>query len=144
MANFDEPVEEAASEATEGLVRQSPAWKLMLVIDVVLVLVFAYLGMISHHESADALTYIRIASPFLLAYAGAAIFTGIWRTAHVFWPQGVTLWFITAFGGILLRYLFGDGVALAFQLVAAGTLALFLLGRRMLSNFIVTRPAKRA
>ncbi len=141
MSNVDEPVEQAASEATEGLTRQSPAWKQMIIVDLILVLVFALLGLWSHHGGWDAVTYIRIASPFVLAYAAAAIWTGIWRTAHVFWPQGVYVWLITVLGGIGLRYLFGDGIAVPFQLVTAGSLAVLLLGRRMVSNFIVTKPA---
>lgn len=141
MSNVDEPLEQAASAATEGLTRQSPGWKMMIVVDLILVLVFALLGMWSHHGGWDLLAYIRIASPFVLAYAGAAIWTGIWHTAHLFWPQGVYVWLITVLGGIGLRYLFGDGIAVPFQLVTAGTLALFLLGRRMVSNFIVTKPA---
>ena len=109
----------------------------MLVIDFLLVLVFAYLVMRSHHEELELLTYIRIASPFIIAFAAAAIFTQMWRTAHKIWPQGISVWLITAMGGIGLRYMFGDGIAVAFQLVTLGVLLVFLVGRRVLTRFLV-------
>ena len=43
-------------------------------------------------------------------------------------PAGVAIWFCTVTVGMILRYLFHEGVAFSFVIVATVTLGLFLLG----------------
>lgn len=114
---------------------RSAAWPwITLVIDAALVVVFAALGRRSHESSLDLAGVLGTAAPFLIALVLAAALTRHWNTWHQLWPAGVLTWMITVAGGLLLRVsLFDQTAALAFQLVAAGTLLVLLLGRRLVT-----------
>lgn len=114
---------------------RSAAWPwITLVIDAALVVAFAALGRRSHESSLDLAGVLGTAAPFLIALVLAAALTRHWNTWHQLWPAGVLTWMITVAGGLLLRVsLFDQTAALAFQLVAAGTLLVLLLGRRLVT-----------
>lgn len=114
---------------------------LSFLIDAVLVIVFAALGRRSHESSLDLPAVLETAAPFLIAVAVAALVTRHGRTWAQLWPAGVLVWIITVGLGLLLRVtLFGDTAAVAFQLVAAGTLFVLLMGRRLVT-VVLRRPS---
>lgn len=118
------------------------AW--MLVIDTILIILFAIAGIASHDGNLDLLSIGRVAIPFLLPYLALAALIKPTRLIHNIFPVGVALWLATVVLGPILRaLLFGDTSALPFILVTAGVLAVLLLGRRSISTR-VTRRRQRA
>ncbi|MEC3914348.1 DUF3054 domain-containing protein [Nocardia sp. CDC160] len=112
------------------------------VVDVVLVLFFSMLGRRSHDEAVLGAGLLRTFWPFgtgvvlgwVIAVAVASGREGVSAAkrfdARAVWPTGVIVWLSTLIGGMLLRAVSGQGVALSFVLVAATFLALFLIGWR--------------
>jgi hypothetical protein len=105
-----------------------------LVLDIVLVVVFAAIGRASHAEANPVTGALLTAWPFLVG-----LLVG-WTTVRVLrkgWPvevgPGITIWFSTVVVGMLLRLATGQGTALPFVGVAALTLAVFLIGWRALT-----------
>ncbi len=122
---------------------RSPWWRrpaVALLLDVLLVLVFAGVGRASHDESGPVLGALVTAWPFLV---GTAVGWLVVRVVRGVWPidvaPGVTVWFATVLVGMLLRHAVGSGTALSFVVVASVVLALFLLGWRALGAYAVRR-----
>ena len=113
-----------------------PAWAAWST-DVVLIVLFATLGRRTHASGLDAPGILWTALPFLLAWAAATLLTR--RHWSGLWPAGVLVWVITVAGGLALRVLLGDGAAFSFQLVTAGVLGTFLLGRRVVTTLLLRR-----
>lgn len=100
-------------------------------LDVTCVLVFAAIGRASHHESALALSgFARTAWPFLSGLAIGWGATRAWRRPVAITPSGLVIWFAAIAGGMSLRAVSGQGVAVSFVIVASIFLGLFLLGWR--------------
>lgn len=116
----------------------------MLVLDAILITIFAVIGVSSHDGDLGALNILRVAIPFLVPYILlAATIKPSWLIHNIF-PAGIALWLVTVVIGPILRaVLFGDTSAAAFIFVSAGALAVLLLGRRSISN-LVTRRRKTA
>lgn len=102
-----------------------------VLLDIVVILVFATLGRRNHDEGMTLWGVLTTASPFL---AGAAVGWILVRLMRGYYPTmlsgGITVWFSTLVFGMVLRQVFGAGVALTFVLVAASVLAVGLLGWR--------------
>ena len=121
-----------------------PVWwrrpAVALLLDVVLVLVFAAVGRASHDESSPVLGVLSTAWPFLV---GTGLGWLVVRVVRRSWPldlaPGVTVWFATVLVGMLLRHAVGSGTAVSFVVVASVVLALFLLGWRALGAYAVRR-----
>lgn len=115
------------------------AWGPVLAVDVGVVAVFALLGRVSHDEGNLLLGTVGTAAPFMLGLLAGwlrAPCAGLpaaqqARTVRFGWWVLAT----TMVGGVLLRWLTGEGLAPAFLAVATGVLALGLVGRRMLSRW---------
>ena len=110
------------------------------VVDVVVVVIFVVLGRGSHDEGEAVTGTLKVVAPFLVALT-AGWLCGGWLTGRRWWQQpldlrfGVWLWGWTLVGGMLLRRLvFDRGTALAFVIVAALFLSLFLIGWRALAH----------
>lgn len=104
-----------------------------LVLDVVLVIVFAIAGRASHAESLTATGVASTAWPFVGACLIAWVAVTLLRLPFALaWPAGVLMWVITVAGGLGLRVLAGDTAALPFVIVATLVLALFLVLPRLL------------
>lgn len=105
-------------------------------VDVVLVIVFCAIGRRSHDEAilaGLAKTVWPFAIGLIIGWAVAAVtarrlFGRLDGTA--LWPTGVLVWLGTLAGGMVLRAVSDQGVAVSFVIVAACVLALFLLGWR--------------
>ncbi|MBL3689225.1 DUF3054 domain-containing protein [Leucobacter chromiireducens subsp. chromiireducens] len=108
-----------------------------LVLDVALVLLFAGLGRGSHAREATLIGLLETAWPFLAALALSWILCGAARRPIALLRTGLPVWLGTVAVGMLVRWLSGGGVALAFVLVTLGTLGVFLLGWRLIAMLIV-------
>jgi len=120
--------------------RRSPA--LALLLDVVLVVVFAAIGRATH--DGDVLGpfgsgLATTAWPFVAALLIGWLVTRAWRRPTAVVRTGLPVWAITVALGMVLRALSGQGVAVAFIIVATITLAVFLLGWRGLARLAARR-----
>lgn len=111
-----------------------------LILDAVLVLVFAAIGRASHAEDPGG--FLLTAWPFLVAlligHAVAALLPARPRRPwSISW--GAVVWAITVVGGMLLRVASGQTAQVAFIIVATLTLGVFLLGWRATTAFLRRR-----
>lgn len=104
-------------------------------LDVVLIVVFAAIGRASHSEDI-ASGLVTTAWPFLIALAVGWIVALAWRAPAAPVRTGLPVWAVTVVGGMLLRAASGQGVQVAFVIVAAIVLLVFLVGRRALTGLI--------
>lgn len=101
-----------------------------LAVDVLLVVVFAAIGRASHGEAVVSGLWTT-AWPFLGGLVLGWIVTLAWRAPTAPGRPGVGIWVVTVAGGMLLRSASGQGVAVAFVVVASITLLVFLVGWRV-------------
>ncbi|ACZ30091.1 hypothetical protein Xcel_1060 [Xylanimonas cellulosilytica DSM 15894] len=105
--------------------------------DVVVVFVFLLFGSAAHDSAAQGSGHlVALGACF---FAGLAAGWGVaraWRTPARVWPTGVIVWLVTVAVGVALRgVLVPDaGFAPTFLAVAAGFLAVTLLGWRALAS----------
>lgn len=105
--------------------------------DAVLILLFAAIGRDAHQRGEIITGVLATAWPFLAGAAVAWLALRPWRGPLALWPAGVAVWLGTVAVGMLLRALTGQVVVLPFVIVALLSLAVFLLGYRLL--FAATR-----
>ncbi|WP_125100330.1 DUF3054 domain-containing protein [Leucobacter chromiireducens] len=129
----------ATRSAARTALRALPA----LLLDVALVLLFAGLGRGSHAREATLLGLFETAWPFLAALALSWILCGAARRPTALLGTGLPVWLGTVALGMLLRWLTGGGVALAFVIVTLLTLGALLLGWRLIAVLIM-RVRRRA
>jgi peptidoglycan/LPS O-acetylase OafA/YrhL len=103
--------------------------------DVLAVLVFAAVGRSSHAEVVDAYGVLTTASPFLLGLLLGWLVARVWR-APLRLPVGVVVWAGVVVVGLGVRAAFTHRLPLTFVLIAAVSLALFLLGWRAVARLI--------
>lgn len=117
-----------------------------LLIDAVLVIVFCIIGRLSHSEGVftDPLGLVHTIWPFLVAVSVAHVVLRASRLSTERMPAGTAIWVITVAGGLGLRAVSAQGVALPFVLVATITLGVFLLGWRALGGWARRRGERRA
>ncbi|WP_431074164.1 DUF3054 domain-containing protein [Microbacterium phyllosphaerae] len=113
-----------------------------LVLDAVLVLVFAVIGRASHDEDPGG--FLLTAWPFIVAllvgHLVAALLPGRPRRPwSLTW--GVVVWAVTVVGGMLLRVVSGDTAQVAFIIVATLVLGVFLVGWRTVAALLRRRAA---
>ncbi|MBM7505463.1 DUF3054 domain-containing protein [Agromyces aurantiacus] len=116
-------------------------------LDAILIVLFALAGRGSHAEALDLVGVLGTAWPFLAGAAIGWLAVRAWRRPLATWPTGVGVWAGALVVGMALRALTGQGVALAFVIVATLTLALFLIGWRALAalgSALRTRRRARA
>lgn len=109
--------------------------------DLVAVVVFAAVGRASHSEDVFGPGLAVTAWPFLAGLGAGWVASLAWRRPLAPIRSGVPIWLVTVLGGMLLRGLSGQGVQLAFVIVATIVLGLFLVGWRGL--FTVIRHRRR-
>lgn len=125
------------------------SWVMPLAADVAVVMLFALLGRIAHERADLVAGTLTTAAPFMLGLlagwlrAPCAGLAAEHRARTVRFGWWLLAW--TLGGGMLLRALIGEGLAPAFVLVAAGVLALGLVGRRWaLQTLGAARLSRRA
>ncbi|BAJ73018.1 hypothetical protein MTES_0054 [Microbacterium testaceum StLB037] len=115
---------------------------LVLLVDVVLVIVFAAIGRATH--DGDVLGPLgsglaTTAWPFLVALVLGWLIARAWRAPLAPLRTGLIVWAVTVVVGMVLRAVSGQGVAVAFVIVASITLALFLVGWRVVARLASRR-----
>lgn len=104
---------------------------LRFMLDVVCIVIFVIIGRRNHDESTDAVGTLRTAAPFLIALLGAWVGAKAWRAPRAL-ATGVVLWIVTVVVGLgVRRFVFGDGTATPFVVVATLVLGLLLVGTRL-------------
>ncbi len=102
------------------------------VLDVVLVVAFAAAGRASH-DSAILAGLWQTSWPFLVGLAIGWLVTRAWRAPAAPVRTGLGVWAATLLGGMVLRVASGQGVVVAFVIVAGLVLLAFLVGWRALA-----------
>src|SRR3954465_10043421 len=85
----------------------------------VLVIVFVLIGRGSHREAIDVAGVATTAWPFIVGLAVAWIVARAWRSPFRPVWTGVLVFAVTLVVGMLLRFASGQGVEVAFVIVAA-------------------------
>lgn len=130
-----------------GRVTRTWGW-LAAVVDIVLIVAFALIGRSSHAEASSVAGLWTTAYPFLAGWLVGYLIVRGWRRPLRLWPTGVVVWVATVAIGMLLRVLTGQGdvagdpLPLSFVIVATVSLAVFLLGWRLLAG-LVLRTGRR-
>jgi hypothetical protein len=107
--------------------------------DIACVLVFVIIGRHSHHHGESLAGIWQTAWPFLSGLAAGWLAVRAWRRPLSLVPAGIGAWVGAAGVGMVVRVLAGQGTAIAFIGVAAGFLAVFVLGWRIAARIIITR-----
>jgi FtsH-binding integral membrane protein len=106
-------------------------------------LVFVLVGRGSHNEDLTLTGLLITWWPFLAALALGWVVTAAWRRPiGPVWP-GLGLWVVTVVGGMLFRFLSGQGTALAFVIVATLVVGILLVGWRLIAALIRRRSRTR-
>lgn len=114
-----------------------------LILDVVLVLVFAVIGRASHDE--DPLGFLLTAWPFLVALLVGHLVAALLpaRPRRPWSPAwGAVVWLVTVAGGLLLRVAAGDTAQVPFIIVATLVLGVLLVGWRVVAALVRRRGAR--
>ncbi|MBW4040949.1 MAG: DUF3054 domain-containing protein [Acidobacteria bacterium] len=111
------------------------------VIDVAAVALFVVIGRASHREgqSGFAVTFWPFATGLVVGWLGSRG----WRRPFSIARTGLVAWVGTVLIGMLLRAVSGQGLQVAFVIVAAIVLGAFLLGWRLL-RVALDRSATRS
>jgi hypothetical protein len=110
--------------------------------DLVLVLVFVLIGRASHDEAFSLGGTLETLWPFLVGLAIGYLVSRAWRHPFAIVWTGIAIWATTVIGGMLLRWVSGQGVAPSFVIVATIVLGVFLIGWRGVAA-LVTRAERR-
>lgn len=124
----------------EGAVATPRRIAIAATIDVVAILLFVAIGRRSHDEGGSVVgEALRVAVPFLLGLAVGWAAARAWK-APVALASGVIIWLSTIVVGMLLRrFVFDRGTAMPFIIVASLFTLLFLVGWRMLNEWLSER-----
>lgn len=120
--------------------RTRPA--LFLLVDVILVVVFAAIGRATHDGDVFGPAGSGLATtawPFVVALGLGWLISRAWRAPLAPVRTGLVVWAVTVALGMVLRAISGQGVAVAFVIVASITLALFLVGWRAVARLASRR-----
>ena len=109
------------------------------VLDAASVLAFVALGRHSHHAGDTVAGLWHTAWPFLAGLAAGELAARSWRRPMALVPAGLGAWLGAAGLGMAIRVLAGQGTEPAFIAVAAGFLALFLLGWRVAARIVTAQ-----
>ena len=126
----------------EGTIWLMSPWLLSL--DVVSVLAFVALGRETHDEEGTIEGIVVTAAPFLIALAAGWLLTRAWQTPISLRVGGGVLVTTIAGGMLLRRFVFEEGTATSFIVVATVFLTTCLLGWRALARLISRRRTAAA
>lgn len=98
-----------------------------LLLDLLLVGVFAVIGRLSHYGTLTASGWWTTAWPFLIGTLMAWVFLVVTRRRPATIGSGLVVWLGTLVGGMVLRQVSGQGTATAFVVVAILVLGALLV-----------------
>jgi hypothetical protein len=110
--------------------------RLAAALDVCCVLIFVIIGRASHVKGETLGGITSTAWPFLAGLAVGWAASRAWRRPIALRPAGVIVWLVTVALGMMLRFVSGQGTAVAFIVVALAFLGLFLLGWRLVWKLV--------
>ncbi len=111
----------------------------ILIIDLVIVFAFVAVGRDTHDESQALVDIVTTAAPFMLALIVGWLVMRAW-VDPVATRTGVGVWAITvALGMVLRRFVYDDGIALPFVIVATAFFGALLIGWRLIAQRLVAR-----
>jgi len=119
--------------ASTGHVRTRTAARALL-LDLLMVVVFAAIGRRSHAEGLTVGGVAATAWPFAVGTAAGWAASGGWRAPASVRATGVPVWVVTVAGGVLLRRVTGQGAPVSFVVVTAVVLGVLLLGWRAVAQ----------
>lgn len=115
---------------------------LAFVLDAVLVVTFAAVGRASH--DGDVWTGLATTAwPFLGGLVLGWLIAQAWKAPRALARTGLPVWAMTVAGGMLLRVVSGQGIAVSFVIVAGLVLAVFLLGWRLIAGLAQRAGTRR-
>lgn len=122
-----------------------PRTPLAAALDTATIVLFVSIGQREHDQDTGVGKLVETAAPFLIALALGWLVLQVWKRAAD-WRIGIGLWAIVLGGGMLMRrVVFDGGTARSFVLVAAGFLALCLIGWRIVVSVRDrAKPSSRA
>ncbi|MGO1839714.1 MAG: DUF3054 domain-containing protein [Candidatus Microbacterium stercoravium] len=124
-----------------GRMRRFP-WILAAAIDLVLIIVFAAIGMANHH-GAILPGLVIVAWPFVVGAAIGWLASLAWKAPAKPVRSGLAIWILAVVAGMVLRVATGGGFAWSFFLVTALVLGAFLVGWRAIVALVVRIRAKQ-
>ncbi|MFT4217417.1 MAG: DUF3054 domain-containing protein [Micropruina sp.] len=112
-----------------------------LALDLLVVVVFAAVGRLSHAEGADAVAIALTAWPFVVGLVGTTVaLLGMKRPTEQL-LNGVIVWLGTLVFGMWIRAGSGAGVQPSFAIVAGIFLVVTMLGWRLIARVRLRRSA---
>ena len=114
------------------------------VLDTAVVISFAIIGRADHGFVSDLADYVRVASPFLLGLGVSIVLVQAWR-----WPTDLRTGLGLAVGTLLLgmlarRFIWDDGTARGFVIVATLYLIAGMVGWRLVALGIERMATRRS
>jgi hypothetical protein len=116
---------------------------LAFAVDVVLLLIFSAIGRANHGEDVFGGLFVT-AWPFLVGLVVGWLISRAWLAPFAPLRTGLPVWAIVVVAGMLLRGVSGQGVDVAFVLVAASFLFLFLVGWRAIVALVALVRRRRS
>jgi hypothetical protein len=116
-------------------------------LDLVLVLLFAAIGRVSHGEDLGPAGMARTAGPFLVGWLVGWVLVALvpsTRTRPRSLLAGVLVWAAVVVVGMVVRHAVGDGVQTSFVVVTTIVVAVFLLGWRAVAALVARGRARTA
>ena len=104
--------------------------------DVAVIVVFVAIGREEHNSGSSIVGLLETAAPFLIALAIGWLATRAWQNPTGV-GRGLGIWLVTILAGMNLRhYVFDDGTATAFIIVASAFTFAGLVGWRAIARRI--------
>jgi hypothetical protein len=116
-------------------------------LDLVLVLLFAAIGRVSHGEDLGPAGMARTAGPFLVGWLVGWVLVALvpsTRSRPRCLLAGVPVWVAVVVVGMVVRHAVGDGVQTSFVVVTTIVVAVFLLGWRAVAALVARGRARSA
>jgi hypothetical protein len=116
-------------------------------LDLVLVLLFAAIGRVSHGEDLGPAGMARTAGPFLVGWLVGWVLVALvpsTRSRPRSLLAGVLVWVAVVVVGMVVRHAVGDGVQTSFVVVTTIVVAVFLLGWRAVAALVGRGRARSA
>lgn len=111
-------------------------------LDTASIVLFVAIGKREHEQDSAIASLVSTAAPFLIALVVAWLALRVWQRPTD-WRLGVGVWaIVVALGMVLRHFVFDDGTATAFVIVATCFLALTLIGWRLGALLIDRRTAR--